>query len=97
MTTIDGETATGFEPVREAFAANFDQHGEVGAAVFIAVMTEASRQAGESRIPHHWRSMNAVRSSRHVRRTPHSAGACGVPLRMSNCAKPSRLGMARLG
>ncbi len=27
MTTINGEVAPGFEPVREAFAANFTQHG----------------------------------------------------------------------
>jgi hypothetical protein len=27
MTTIHGEVAAGFEPVREAFAANFAQHG----------------------------------------------------------------------
>jgi hypothetical protein len=26
MTEIDGEVAPGFEPVREAFAANFDRH-----------------------------------------------------------------------
>lgn len=35
MTTIDGEVAAGFEPVREAFAANFDQHGDIGAAVCV--------------------------------------------------------------
>lgn len=33
MTTIDGEVEAGFEPVREAFEANFSQHGDVGAAV----------------------------------------------------------------
>lgn len=33
MTTIDGEVAAGFEPVREAFAANFDRGGDIGAAV----------------------------------------------------------------
>ncbi|WP_210585027.1 serine hydrolase domain-containing protein [Streptomyces sp. GESEQ-35] len=33
MTTIDGEVAAGFEPVREAFEANFSQHGDIGAAV----------------------------------------------------------------
>ncbi len=32
MTEIHGEVAAGFEPVREAFAANFDKHGDVGAA-----------------------------------------------------------------
>ena len=32
MANIDGEVAPGYEPVREAFAANFEQHGEVGAA-----------------------------------------------------------------
>ncbi|MEY2473564.1 MAG: hypothetical protein QOK28_2893 [Actinomycetota bacterium] len=32
MTTIDGEVAPGFERVRDAFAENFDQRGEVGAA-----------------------------------------------------------------
>ncbi|MEV0553863.1 serine hydrolase domain-containing protein [Streptomyces sp. NPDC050597] len=33
MTTIDGEVAAGFEPVLEAFEANFSQHGDIGAAV----------------------------------------------------------------
>jgi CubicO group peptidase (beta-lactamase class C family) len=33
MTTIDGEVEAGFEPVREAFEANFSQHGDIGAAV----------------------------------------------------------------
>ncbi|MBP5935465.1 serine hydrolase domain-containing protein [Streptomyces acidiscabies] len=32
MTTIDGEVAPGFEPVREAFEANFARHGDIGAA-----------------------------------------------------------------
>ncbi|MEV6765266.1 serine hydrolase domain-containing protein [Streptomyces sp. NPDC051105] len=35
MTTISGEVAVGFEGVREAFAANFEQRGEVGAAVCV--------------------------------------------------------------
>ncbi|MFH8496682.1 serine hydrolase domain-containing protein [Streptomyces coeruleorubidus] len=35
MTTINGEVAAGFEPVREAFATNFDQHGDIGAAVCV--------------------------------------------------------------
>ncbi|MFC1227616.1 MULTISPECIES: serine hydrolase domain-containing protein [Streptomyces] len=35
MTTIGGEVAPGFEPVREAFAANFAQHGDLGAAVCV--------------------------------------------------------------
>ena len=35
MTTIDGEVAAGFEPVREAFAANFARHGDIGAAVCV--------------------------------------------------------------
>ncbi|WP_330340151.1 serine hydrolase domain-containing protein [Streptomyces sp. NBC_00557] len=35
MTRIDGEVAAGFEPVREAFAANFSQHGDIGAAVCV--------------------------------------------------------------
>lgn len=35
MTTVDGEVAAGFEPVREAFAANFSQHGDIGAAVCV--------------------------------------------------------------
>src|SRR5260370_1141279 len=29
---LGGSVAAGFEPVREAFAANFEKHGEVGAA-----------------------------------------------------------------
>jgi CubicO group peptidase (beta-lactamase class C family) len=33
MPEIRGETAVGFEGVRAAFAANFERHGEVGAAV----------------------------------------------------------------
>ncbi len=32
MTDIQGEVAPGFEKVRDAFQANFDQHGDVGAA-----------------------------------------------------------------
>ncbi|MFJ8599348.1 serine hydrolase domain-containing protein [Streptomyces shenzhenensis] len=35
MTTIHGEVAAGFEPVREAFTANFAQHGDIGAAVCV--------------------------------------------------------------
>ncbi|MDC0769268.1 serine hydrolase domain-containing protein [Streptomyces sp. HD] len=35
MTTINGEVEAGFEPVREAFAANFAQHGDIGAAVCV--------------------------------------------------------------
>ncbi|MFJ4939456.1 serine hydrolase domain-containing protein [Streptomyces pseudovenezuelae] len=35
MTTIHGEVAAGFEPVREAFEANFSQHGDIGAAVCV--------------------------------------------------------------
>lgn len=35
MTEIDGEVAAGFEPVREAFAANFDRHGDIGAAMCV--------------------------------------------------------------
>ncbi|WP_406483987.1 serine hydrolase domain-containing protein [Streptomyces sp. NBC_01568] len=35
MTTIDGEVAPGFEPVREAFMENFTQHGDIGAAVCV--------------------------------------------------------------
>ncbi|MFF0054927.1 serine hydrolase domain-containing protein [Streptomyces microflavus] len=35
MTAINGEVARGFEPVREAFVANFTQHGDIGAAVCV--------------------------------------------------------------
>ncbi|MBT3158803.1 beta-lactamase family protein [Streptomyces sp. CHA1] len=35
MTTIHGEVAAGFEPVREAFTANFAQRGDIGAAVCV--------------------------------------------------------------
>ncbi|MFF7172248.1 serine hydrolase domain-containing protein [Streptomyces pseudovenezuelae] len=35
MTTIHGDVAAGFEPVREAFAANFSKHGDIGAAVCV--------------------------------------------------------------
>src|SRR5256885_15811028 len=35
VTTIHGEVAAGFEPVREAFAANFARHGDIGAAVCV--------------------------------------------------------------
>ncbi|MFF0476605.1 serine hydrolase domain-containing protein [Streptomyces sp. NPDC004284] len=35
MTMIDGEIAPGFEAVREAFAANFAQYGDIGAAVCV--------------------------------------------------------------
>ncbi|GAB2990168.1 serine hydrolase domain-containing protein [Streptomyces pseudoechinosporeus] len=35
MTTIDGEVEAGFEPVREAFTANFARHGDIGAAVCV--------------------------------------------------------------
>ena len=37
MTEIRGSVASGFEAVREAFEANFDQHGEVGAAFSVYV------------------------------------------------------------
>lgn len=40
MTEIHGEVASGFEPVREAFAANFSQHGDVGAAFSLYVRGE---------------------------------------------------------
>lgn len=35
MTMIGGEVAAGFEPVREAFAESFAQHGDIGAAVCV--------------------------------------------------------------
>ncbi|MEU6403697.1 serine hydrolase domain-containing protein [Streptomyces sp. NPDC046985] len=35
MTTIHGEVGPGFEPVREAFAANFARRGDLGAAVCV--------------------------------------------------------------
>ena len=35
MTTIEGTVAAGFEPVRQAFAANFAEHGDIGAAVSV--------------------------------------------------------------
>ncbi|MHA6763878.1 serine hydrolase domain-containing protein [Streptacidiphilus sp. PAMC 29251] len=35
MTTMGGEVAAGFEPVREAFEANFATHGDIGAAVCV--------------------------------------------------------------
>jgi CubicO group peptidase (beta-lactamase class C family) len=35
MATIDGEVAAGFEPVHEAFAANFAQRDDIGAAVCV--------------------------------------------------------------
>ncbi|WP_158894810.1 serine hydrolase domain-containing protein [Amycolatopsis anabasis] len=35
MAVIDGEVAPGFEPVRAAFAANFEHGGDVGAAVSV--------------------------------------------------------------
>jgi CubicO group peptidase (beta-lactamase class C family) len=35
MTMIDGEVEAGFEPVREAFEANFARHGDIGAAVCV--------------------------------------------------------------
>ncbi|MGQ4516937.1 serine hydrolase [Streptomyces sp. DW26H14] len=34
-TTIEGQVAAGFEPVREAFAANFARYGDIGAAVCV--------------------------------------------------------------
>jgi CubicO group peptidase (beta-lactamase class C family) len=37
MAQIDGEVEPGFEGVREAFAANFDRYGEVGAACAVHV------------------------------------------------------------
>jgi len=37
MTTITGTVADGFEPVRDAFEANFDRHGELGAGVAVYV------------------------------------------------------------
>lgn len=35
MTTIAGEVASGFEPVRESFEADFARHGDIGAAVCV--------------------------------------------------------------
>jgi CubicO group peptidase (beta-lactamase class C family) len=35
MTTVDGEVAPGFEPVRDAFARNFETAGDVGAALTV--------------------------------------------------------------
>ncbi|MBB5934340.1 serine hydrolase domain-containing protein [Streptomyces zagrosensis] len=35
MTTINGEVAAGFEPVREAFEANLEEHRDIGAAVCV--------------------------------------------------------------
>ena len=35
MSAIEGEVAAGFEPVREAFAANFARYGDIGAAVCV--------------------------------------------------------------
>jgi CubicO group peptidase (beta-lactamase class C family) len=35
MTTVQGEVAAGWEPVRDAFAANFTERGDVGAGVAV--------------------------------------------------------------
>ncbi|MFI2204734.1 serine hydrolase domain-containing protein [Streptomyces sp. NPDC020192] len=35
MTTVEGEVAAGFEPVWEAFAANFNRHADIGAALCV--------------------------------------------------------------
>ena len=35
MAVVNGAVAAGFEPVREAFAANFARHGDIGAAVCV--------------------------------------------------------------
>lgn len=40
MTEIYGEVASGFEPVRDAFRANFERNGEVGAAFSLYVRGE---------------------------------------------------------
>src|SRR5688500_4326414 len=40
MTDVQGEVAAGFEPVRDAFAANFESHGDVGAAFSLYVRGE---------------------------------------------------------
>ena len=40
MTEIQGEVAAGFEPVRDAFQANFDRNGDVGAAFSLYVRGE---------------------------------------------------------
>jgi CubicO group peptidase (beta-lactamase class C family) len=40
MTEIHGNIQRGFEPVREAMAANFDQHGDVGASVAVTLNGE---------------------------------------------------------
>lgn len=40
MTDIAGEVAPGYEPVRDAFSANFDQHGDIGAAFSLYVRGE---------------------------------------------------------
>lgn len=40
MIEISGEVASGYEPVRDAFRANFDKHGDVGAAFSLYVRGE---------------------------------------------------------
>jgi CubicO group peptidase (beta-lactamase class C family) len=40
MAQVNGEVASGFEKVREAFANNFEQHGDVGAAFSLYVKGE---------------------------------------------------------
>jgi CubicO group peptidase (beta-lactamase class C family) len=40
MSQVNGEVASGFEKVREAFANNFEQHGDVGAAFSLYVKGE---------------------------------------------------------
>ncbi|HEX2851209.1 MAG TPA: serine hydrolase domain-containing protein [Acidimicrobiales bacterium] len=40
MVEISGDVASGFEAVKDAFAANFEQHGEVGAAFSLYVRGE---------------------------------------------------------
>ena len=53
MPEISGTTAPGFEPGREAFEANVDRHGEIGAAVGVHLHGEpvVDPAGGRPRVP----------------------------------------------
>ena len=81
MSRVDGEVAPRFERVRDAFAANFEHNGEVGAACSVYHRGEkvvdlwggvADQESGR-------RGSGCARCSRRRRRTPHGQPSRGGP------------------
>ena len=74
---IDGWVASEFEPVLDAFAANFDEHGEVGAAVCVYVdgrpVVDLWGGLADATTGRPWAEDTVVPSSRRRRASPRSA------------------------